>query len=76
MAGYRILGVLLKEFTKAVIDPEDYYSKMLLPFVPQQFRVKPEDTTYHKLQSVLDFVSSMTDVYALDLYKKILGLGL
>ncbi|MDD4799993.1 MAG: hypothetical protein PHD28_03060, partial [Proteiniphilum sp.] len=31
---------------------------------------------YGKLQSLIDFVSGMTDVYALDLYRKITGMGL
>jgi len=76
LSGFRILGTLLEEFTRAVTHPEHYYSKMLLPFIPEQFTVHPDDPLYDKLQSVLDFVSGMTDVYALDLYKKISGIGL
>lgn len=76
LAGFRILGTLLKEFAKAIVEPHDHYSKMLLPFIPEQYRVDEKASTYQKLQSVLDFISGMTDVYALDLYKKILGLGL
>ena len=37
IAGYRILGTLLDEFIKAVTNPKDFYSKMLLPFIPEQF---------------------------------------
>ena len=33
-------------------------------------------TTYGKLQAVLDYISGMTDVFALDLYRKINGGGL
>lgn len=76
IAGYRILGTLLEEFIKAVTNPRDFYSKMLLPFIPEQFTVKEEAPLYDKIQSVLDFISGMTDVYALDLYKKISGTGL
>lgn len=76
LSGFRILGTLLEEFTQAVTHPDHYYSKMLLPFIPEQFSVQPDDSLYSKLQSVLDFVSGMTDVYALDLYKKISGMGL
>ena len=76
IAGYRILGTLLEEFIKAVTNPKDFYSKMLLPFIPEQFKTDEETPLYEKIQSVLDFISSMTDVYALDLYKKISGTGL
>ena len=30
-------------------------------------------TLYGKIQAVLDYISGMTDVYALDLYRKIKG---
>ncbi len=76
LSGFRILGTLLEEFTRAVTHPDHYYSKMLLPFIPEQFTVQSDEPLYNKLQSVLDFVSGMTDVYALDLYKKISGIGL
>jgi dGTPase len=51
------------------------YSKMLLPRVPEQYDFEAK-TTYEKVLSVLDFVSGMTDVYALDLYQKITGQSL
>nr|WP_321406410.1 deoxyguanosinetriphosphate triphosphohydrolase [uncultured Carboxylicivirga sp.] len=76
IAGFKILGTLLDEFIKAVINPNDFYSKMLLPFIPEQFKITENDLLVNKIQSVLDFVSGMTDVYALDLYRKISGLGL
>ena len=76
IAGYRILGTLLEQFIKAVTNPKDFYSKMLLPFIPEQFTTTENTPLYEKIQSVLDFISSMTDVYALDLYKKISGTGL
>ncbi len=76
ISGFRILGTLLDEFVKAVINPDDFFSKMLLPFIPEQFKVEKDTPLVEKIQSVLDFVSSMTDVYALDLYRKISGTGL
>ncbi len=76
ISGFRILGTLLDEFIKAVIDPNDFFSKMLLPFIPEQFKVEEDAPLVDKIQSVLDFLSGMTDVYALDLYRKISGIGL
>ena len=76
ISGFKILGSLLHEFSKAVLNPGDKYSEMLLPFIPEQYKVEKEASVYQKLQSVLDFISGMTDVYALDLYRKINGIGL
>lgn len=76
IAGYKILGSLLSEFVEAVLNPNDYYSGMILPFIPEQYKVPEEASVYTKVLSVLDFISGMTDVYALDLYRKIQGTGL
>jgi len=75
LAGYRIIGFLLEVFTDAVRKPEHAYSMLLLNRIPEQYET---DTTtlYGKLQALVDFVSGMTDVYALDLYRKITGMGL
>ena len=76
ISGFKILGTLLHEFSQAVLNPDDKLSEMLLPFVPEQYRVGEESTTYQKLLSVLDYISGMTDVYALNLFRKINGIGL
>ncbi len=75
IAGYRILGTLLHEFIEAALNPEAYYSKSLLSLVPSQYDVTI-GSDYEKIMSILDFVSGMTDVFALDLYRKIKGLEL
>ena len=76
IAGFKILGDLLDEFTQAVINPRQYRSSLLLPFIPIQYSCADAAPVYDKIQSVLDFVSGMTDEYALSLYRKINGLGL
>ena len=76
LSGFKILGTLVDEFTKAVLNPEPHYSKMLLPFMPQQYLIENDASVYKKIQTVLDFVSGMTDVYALDIYRKLQGTGI
>ncbi|MCW3787112.1 deoxyguanosinetriphosphate triphosphohydrolase [Plebeiibacterium sediminum] len=76
ISGFKILGSLLHEYSRAILNPNDKYSEMLLPFIPEQYKVSQEATAYEKLQSVLDYISGMTDIYALDLYRKINGIGL
>lgn len=75
LAGYKILGGLLEEFIPALIEPHKPTSEKLLQLLPEQFRYNGPDL-YRKAQSVVDFVSGMTDVYAVDLYRKIKGIAL
>ena len=72
LAGHKILGTLLQEFIEAVLNPKSFYSEKLLSLIPEQYDHKGEDD-YLKIMSILDFVSGMTDVFALDLYQTIKG---
>ncbi len=75
LAGHRIIGFLLDTLISAIQTPDAAYSKLILSRVPEQFNVNTGNT-YDKILSILDFVSGMTDVYALDLYRKITGMSL
>ncbi|MRT94451.1 deoxyguanosinetriphosphate triphosphohydrolase [Ancylomarina sp. 16SWW S1-10-2] len=75
LAGYKILGTLLQEFVEAILNPTNFYSKKLLSLIPEQYNHKGEND-YLKVMSILDFVSGMTDVFALDLYRTIKGIKL
>lgn len=73
LSGFAIIGTLTDKFIDALIHQDRYYSQLLLPFIPDQFRVGPDATVYDKVMSAVDTVSGMTDLYALDLYKRIMG---
>ncbi len=75
LAGNRIITFLLERLVEAVTHPELNYSRLLLAKFPEQYDVTAP-TLYGKLQAVLDHVSAMTDVYALDLYRKLNGTSL
>jgi dGTPase len=75
IAGYKIIGTLLEEFVGAIMNPKDLYSKKILSLLPEQY-ITNSDSVYLKIQSIVDFVSGMTDVFALDLYRKIKGISL
>ena len=75
LAGYHIFSHLIDSFTEAVMTPSHAYSKLLLQRMPEQYNTNAPDT-YGKIQCVLDYISGMTDVYALDLYRKITGMSL
>ena len=75
IAGYKIIGTILEEFVGAIMNPKDLYSRKILSLLPDQYKTE-SDLEYLKIQSVVDFVSGMTDVFALDLYRKIKGISL
>ena len=72
LAGNRIITDLLDILVNAVVRPELNYSRLLLSQVPRQYDVEAP-TLYGRLQAVVDHISAMTDVYALDLYRKLNG---
>lgn len=72
LAGSRIVSFLMETLVDAVLNPQKNYSKLLLNIIPSQYDVRSADI-YARVQSVLDHVSGMTDVYALDLYRKLNG---
>ena len=75
LAGYKIILTLLENMVNAVLTPDKAYSQQLLMRIPQQYETQSE-TTYGKIQSVLDYISGMTDIYALDMYRKITGISI
>ena len=75
LAGHRIIGFLLDTFITAVENPDAKYSQLILSRIPEQYE-KDAPSLYQRILSILDFVSGMTDVYALDLYRKITGMSL
>ncbi|MCM1034248.1 MAG: deoxyguanosinetriphosphate triphosphohydrolase [Paludibacter sp.] len=75
LAGYKIIYMLMEELIQAVFNADKAYSRQLLQRVPSQYAIDAL-TPYGKIQAMLDYVSGMTDVYALDLYQKITGASL
>ena len=75
LAGFRIISTLLELMTDAVLNPDREYSKLLINRVSSQYEINGPDI-YTKILAVLDYISGMTDVYALDVYRKINGSSL
>lgn len=72
IAGNRIINYLMETLTEAAMHPDRNFSRLLLSQFPQQYDVAAPDL-YGKIQAVLDHISGMTDVYALDLFRKLNG---
>ena len=75
LAGYKIILTLLEHLVAAVLSPEKAYSQQLLMRIPEQYETN-SPTVYGKIMAVLDYISGMTDIYALDLYRKITGMSI
>lgn len=72
LAGFHVISTLLELMIDAVLSPEKAYSQLLISRVSSQYDIN-SPTLYGKIQAVLDYLSGMTDVFALDLYRKIKG---
>ena len=75
IAGYNVIGGLLKEFVHAVLHPTLPKSAKLIKLVSAQFPLsKNEKDVYRNVQSLVDYISGMTDLYAIDICRKITGI--
>ena len=59
----------------AAVNPSRFYSKQLLRRVSSQYDIWLESLE-ERIMAVLDYISGMTDIYALDIYQKINGISL
>jgi dGTPase len=84
-AGFEVLGGLLQAFISTVNDIAAHgvkaspKSRMLIYFIPEQFigpNRKPHGDLYQRVLRITDFVSGMTDSYAVTLFKKMTGISL
>lgn len=76
IAGFKVMNALLEEFVPAYLKSnKSMFDKKLVAMIPEQFHTDHKDT-YSKIRAVLDYVSGMTDVYAVDLYRKIQGISI
>lgn len=84
-AGFGVLGGLLEAFVTTVNDIADHgeraspKSRMLVYLIPEQFvgpGRRPDADLYRRVLAITDFVSGMTDSYAVALYKKLTGISL
>ena len=84
-AGFEVLGGLLETFVTTVNDLAVHgsqaspKSRMLIHLIPEPFAGpgrQPLADPYRRLLAVTDFVSGMTDSYAVTLFKKLTGISL
>ena len=75
LSGYKIMETLMEKMVEAVLHPERYYSQQLINRVSSQYDIDSPDLGT-RIVAVIDYISGMTDIYALDVYQKINGISL
>lgn len=75
LSGYQIMATLMEIFVEAAVNPSRFYSKQLLRRVSSQYDIENENLE-ERIMAVIDYISGMTDIYALDIYQKINGISL
>ncbi len=75
LSGYKIMATLMEVFIEAAVNPSRFYSKQLLCRVSSQYDIENENLE-ERIMAVIDYISGMTDIYALDIYQKINGISL
>ncbi|MCQ2221398.1 MAG: dNTP triphosphohydrolase [Prevotella sp.] len=75
LGGYHIINTLMEQMVEAAVYPERFYSKQLIRRVSSQYDINSPDLET-RIMAVIDFVSGMTDVFALDFYQKLNGTSL
>jgi dGTPase len=84
-AGFQVISELLERFIQILDDIAEHRmaasprSQMMVRLIPVQFigpNRQPTQDSYTRLLKLTDFVSGMTDSYAVSLYKKVTGISL
>ena len=75
LSGYKIMETLMDTFIGAAVTPERFHSQQLIRRFSSQYDINSPDLET-RIMSVIDYISGMTDVYALDVYQKINGISL
>ena len=75
LSGYKIMETLMRDLVSAAVSPEKFHSQQLIKRFSSQYDIQ-SDSLETRLMAVIDYISGMTDVYALDIYQKINGISL
>ena len=79
-AGFVVLGGLLDTFLGATLrEPATTKSSKIRSLIPPQFLAagkKPFPDKYHTIMNVTEYVSCMTDTFAIDTYRVLTGISL
>lgn len=76
LVGYSVIATLLEVFLNAVNNKYENnlsnYDKLILNLLPENIQI-PKETLYLRILTICSYVASLTDGFALQLYKKLKG---
>ena len=75
LSGYKIMETLMQALVRAARRPDDFHSQQLIRRFSSQYDIQSPDLET-RIMAVIDFISGMTDIFALDFYQKINGTSL
>ncbi|WP_417396214.1 deoxyguanosinetriphosphate triphosphohydrolase [Gimesia chilikensis] len=88
LAGFRVIGGLLDIFVPAILQPHKSEHKKLIELIPNSYLSHEYEhhptvkdslnnlTAYQRVLRITDYISGMTDSFAVDLYQKLSGIKL
>jgi len=79
LAGFKIMSALISDFVEAVLMPKSERIKRhdkIIRLIPNQYLFNETNTSYEKVMCILDLMSGMTDLYALELYRNLQGISM
>lgn len=75
LAGFNVIGTLLEAFIEALVYENNLKSEKLLQLIDPLYTIdRNNQSLYQNILSIVDFISGMTDNFAIDLYRKIKGI--
>lgn len=81
-AGFQVLEGLLEVFSKAIyhkLYQQEHFSgkdRSILRLLPESYALDDASQPYALLRNLVDWISGMTDKYALSLYRRVKGIAL
>ncbi|MGI6223021.1 MAG: dGTP triphosphohydrolase [Prevotella sp.] len=75
LGGYKLMETLMETLVDAAVNPNRFHSQQIIRRFSSQYEIKSPDLQT-RLMAVIDYISGMTDVYALDIYQKMCGISL
>lgn len=76
LAGYHLIGALLHEFIPAAVKPPERRSQHEAKLLSLLGAPPAEPLAYERALRVTDYIASMTDGYAVTLYRRLKGISL
>ena len=75
LSGYKIMDTLMQDLVEAAVHPDKFHSQQFIRRFSSQYDIQSDDLET-RIMAVIDYISGMTDIYALDIYQKINGISL